>query len=417
MVVGPSESHVTQARHLETVAVALLLRLLVATVILLGKVKTTVCKVVLAKTHQLVRLTTQILAHVAGRAVVLLKEFVTLLRLGCNGVVVATQILIKWRVRRQESHLKLLDCIGDICLRDTIGIDLRKGLLIVLILLKFCDNLIERCACHLNGVERRSCRLISQCCCTAIPKLHEIIYCVESRGGIHTTLLTLHTLRVLLVIYARHREVVARSARNGIINRESCVVIQLLTQHYLARIHGQRLGNGSHGLACKLISKAVVVVLHTICLRPHSDNITLGVGHLATPVHKEILRLRHTLVERHLLHLGNIHGVGLCAAAQRRHKRCDVVGTITLAHILLNQISRHGEVGIERKLGIRRVARKATTLLKNSQSLLAEAQARLGRTVHNGVDGRHRYGRRQQQNHDCTLFHNLSFFVIRIFHR
>ena len=175
---------------------------------------------------------------------------------------------------------------------------------------KFCDNLIKRLTCHLNGVERRSCCLICQCRSTTVPELHEVIYSIEGRGCIYATHLPLHTLRVLLIIYASHSQVVTRCTRYGIVARQTHIVIQLLTQKHLTSIYGQRLSDRTHGLASVNIGKTIIIIHLTIAACPRDNDVALGVGHLATPMHKVILRRGHTLIHSHLLHLRNIYGVG-----------------------------------------------------------------------------------------------------------
>ena len=89
MVVGPCELDVAQARHLEAVAVTLLLSLLIATVILLCELHAASIEVVVTQAHKLVRQASEVGAYMACSAVVLLEELITLKLLGSDSALVA----------------------------------------------------------------------------------------------------------------------------------------------------------------------------------------------------------------------------------------------------------------------------------------------------------------------------------------
>ena len=95
VVVGPSKFDITQARNLETVAVTLILSLLVAAVILLGKLRATLLEVVTAQTHKLVGVATKVDAHVARSTAISLEELVATHLLCRKGGVVTTKPLVK----------------------------------------------------------------------------------------------------------------------------------------------------------------------------------------------------------------------------------------------------------------------------------------------------------------------------------
>ena len=228
--------------------VTLLLSLLESTIILLCERQATICEVVSSKAHQLIGLTAQIWTNVAGCTTSLLKELIAGQLLGRDCTFIASQILIETRVRRDESSLELLYGIGDICLCYSIRIELLECRYIELILLELGNNLIERFACHLHWIQRRPCSLLGKRCGTSIPELHEIIYCVIYSWSIHSTQLTIDTLRVLLVIHTCCLQTVTRSTRHCIINRQTHIVIEFAAQFCLALINLQRLGYWSHWL-------------------------------------------------------------------------------------------------------------------------------------------------------------------------
>ena len=95
VVVWPCVLDVAEARHLETVTVALELSLLEASVILNCEFLSPFCKVMSAESHELVRKTTEVVTHMTCSAVVLLEEFITLKFLCCDSLVVTTEPLVE----------------------------------------------------------------------------------------------------------------------------------------------------------------------------------------------------------------------------------------------------------------------------------------------------------------------------------
>ena len=95
VVVWPSVLDVAETWHLETVAVTLELSLLEASVILDCEFLSPVSKVMSAESHQLVRLTTEIVSHMTCSAVILLEEFVSLEFICSDGLVIAAEPLVE----------------------------------------------------------------------------------------------------------------------------------------------------------------------------------------------------------------------------------------------------------------------------------------------------------------------------------
>ena len=95
VVVWPCVLDVAEARHLETVTVTLLLCLLETAVILDCEFLSPFCKVMSAKSHELVRKTTEVVSDMACSAVILLEEFVSGKLICCDSLVIATEPLVE----------------------------------------------------------------------------------------------------------------------------------------------------------------------------------------------------------------------------------------------------------------------------------------------------------------------------------
>ena len=294
MVVGGRQGDVAQSGHLEAVAVTLVLGLLVATVILDGELRTAVSEVVALDAHQLVRLSAQVLTDVARGAVVLLEELA---------------------------------------------------------------DLVERLAGHLHRVDRRSGSLIGQRGGTSVPELHEVVVGVEDRRGVHAAQLSANTLREGLVVDTSRVQTVARGARNGVVGRQTGIVVELVAQHHLADVHRNRVLNRADRLVRPLlVGQRVGVEGLTLRLGPCERHLRLLVRERRTPVYQVVLGQRHRTVGNHLLDLRQVHFVDLLSVLQRLHHRSHVERTVAQPHILLHQLARYREVGIERQLRIGRVA-------------------------------------------------------------
>ena len=90
-------------------------------------------------------------------------------------------------------------------------------------------------------------------------------------------------------------------------------------------------------------------------------------------MHKVVLCHRHTLVDCHLLDLGNIHRREEAFARFKRLPHwLHIEGTIALVDILLHNLAHNRELEVEWQLRICRVAIQATALDKDCCYTLVE---------------------------------------------
>ena len=320
-------------------------------------------------------------------AIVLLEEFIAAQLLLGQSRVVALQPLIESRVGRYQRTLELLDRVGDVGLVQTIGIDSLECSREGAILFELCHDLVERGRCHLNGIERRTCGLLCQRAGTTVPELNEVIDSIVGRRSIDATQLTLNAFRVLFIVDTCGIQTMARCARNGVVDRQTCVVIERITQQRLASVDVGRLGNRTHGLACALTLNAVGIVLLAVLTCPIDDDVALGVGHLATPMHEVVLRLGHTFVESHLLDLSHIDRARQLTRHKRLVERLDVECAVARIDILFDHFTGYGQFGIEGQLGIRGVAIQTATLNQNCRNTRLGRIFSRRRAVRNAIDG------------------------------
>ena len=86
---------IAQARNLEAMAVTLELSLLVAAVILYCKLHAAILEIMLAKAHELVRLTSEVRSDMTCSAIIFLEEFISIEFLSSKSAVVSAKPLVE----------------------------------------------------------------------------------------------------------------------------------------------------------------------------------------------------------------------------------------------------------------------------------------------------------------------------------
>ena len=151
-----------------------------------------------------------------------------------------------------------------------------------------------------------------------------------------------------MVVHTSGVQTVARCARYGVVNREAHVVEEVVTEGYLAQVYILHRDDRAHRLSSTVTCQAVVVVCRAVVTGPRCHDICLSISALATPMHKEVFCLGHTLIRNHLLNLGNIHRVRHSTILESLYKRCDVIGAVSLLDILCNKVASNRQLCIER---------------------------------------------------------------------
>ena len=132
----------------------------------------------------------------------------------------------------------------------------------------------------------------------------------------------------------------ASGTRNGVVNREACVVIKVVTKFHLLGVNIRNCHDGADRFACTFARQSVIIICHAVITRPSANDSSLLVGHLTTPVHKVILCHGHALVKCHLFDFSYFNRVQCTAIFKFCHNALNVESTITVLGISLHHITR-----------------------------------------------------------------------------
>ena len=217
MEIRSSQSYITQARYFGTMSVSFIFCFLKTSIILNGQLSTSVCEIVMLNTQQFIRLSSHIFSNMTSGTVIFLEQIVASQFICSHSSFISFQVFIETRVRSKQCSFKFLNSIGNIRLIKAVRIYFLKSFREVSICIQFFTNLIKRSTCHFHRIQRRTSRLISQSCCTSIPKLHKIIMCIIYRRSIYTTKLSTNSFRILLIIHSSGIQTMTRRTRNRIV--------------------------------------------------------------------------------------------------------------------------------------------------------------------------------------------------------